>query len=135
MFSNVARVVVAAGAVAGVVWAISASASARDCDGARKAIVRAVLTEQPDRTAVEKAWDRCTDPETIAEVAAGLARTDSRAAERFADRAVEEAPDMFASWAAVALTRGSDRGAAHDAWVRAKALNPRWSAPDPSLRR
>lgn len=132
--SKLANVALAVVAVGGAVWAVGRTLDARHCEQAGHRLVSAALRSTPDPDAVRSVLDYCRDPGAIAAASAALARTDPQAASRLAARALADAPDTFAAWAAVAMS-SSDPAEAHAAWKRAKSLNPRWSVNDPAIRR
>lgn len=103
---------------------------ARSCAAARSAVFRSVASGQAGSGAVDRVREDCHDPDELAVTAAGLARTNPRAAAALARIAVRRAPDAFGGWAAlaIALRRTDPEGSARAA-RRAHSLNPRWTAP------
>lgn len=119
-------------ALVGVGFGLHWRAEAVACESDRRPFFKAVLHGRVTAAGVRKLADHCSDPGQLAVFAGGLARKDRALAEQLADVAAERAPDTFAPWAALALSRPQGSAGALAAWRRAKALNPRWTQPAPN---
>jgi len=126
------RLVVLALAVVGLGLGLHWRAEAVACGDARQAFFDKAVRGDADAADAKRLTDRCTDPEQLAVFAGGVARTDRVLARQLAEAAAERAPDTFAPWAALALSRPEGSAGARAAWRRAKALNPRWTQPAPN---
>jgi len=131
MTSIPGRAAVVAIALAGLAFGLSWRADAASCEHHRQSFLKLALREQATADDARSLADHCADTEQLAAVAAGYARTDRALAEQLAEVAVDRAPETFAPWAALALSRPAGSAGALVAWRRAKALNPRWTLPAP----
>lgn len=126
------RAVVVLLALAGAGFGLSWRADAVACENDRQAFLQATIERRAGAEGVQKLIDHCADPEQLAIFAGGVARTNRGLAEQMANAAADRAPETFASWAALALSRPEGSPGAVAAWRRAKALNPRWTQPAPN---